>query len=430
MKWGPRLRKSAPRDEKVWESNEQILAEWTEHLRIHGYSENVLNHYPTDLRVFMEVWGPPGPGQTLLTELEDPDIQAFIEAIGRKCSKLIRGEKPQCLKGHDLAKCPLLNTAENPETYHACPGYQPLIVSGVLSYLRSIQSFYRWLSESGYIKYNPANPVMGRFLQRHKADLQKLKRNPRRRVLKVEEVRRLVEGAPLHHAVAYAIAAKCFLREHEALKLRLGRYCNLEEGWIEIPPESGKFGSKRLGNNRIIIDAELRPILERYLVWRERKVKRDTSGQPLTDRLVLTIYGKEWGKGWAGNFRKTLHTDCVRLGIMTGKETKREERFNTHCFRAFATTWARDKGINDAQLHVLRGDKGSGAIDVYDFHLGRLPGLYQSFAPVLGIQPPTPLSGNRSATRASWPTQTHGSNSSSRHALTSSVSTAKPASSS
>jgi hypothetical protein len=96
----------------------------------------------------------------------------------------------------------------------------------------------------------------------------------------------------------------------------------------------------------------------------------------------LTIFGLPWcSNGFQGNFKNQLHKHCIRLGVMTGQETEREERVNPHCFRAWATTWALDHGANYAQVGVLRGDKAPGAIGEYDELLRRLPELYRIYGP-------------------------------------------------
>jgi hypothetical protein len=126
-------------------------------------------------------------------------------------------------------------------------------------------------------------------------------------------------------------------------------------------------------------------MLDQYLIWRERKVCRDSDGKPTSDKLVITNTGKPWGKnGFQGNFRIMMHKDCIRLGLMTGQEKTREEMINTTCFRAFASTAALDRGANSAQVQVLRGDKAQGTVGVYDDPRPRLAGLYRDFGLTIG----------------------------------------------
>jgi integrase len=226
---------------------------------------------------------------------------------------------------------------------------------------------------------------MARFRRRHRLVIEQRQRNPRRRILKDDEVRRLIQGSPIRRAIVYALMAKCFLRIHEVMKLSLDpQYIDLKAGYIDLPPDPD-YGDKRRGPNRIIIDSEMRPLLKKYLAWRATKVKRTEEGVAVTDKLVITSFGKAWcSNGFQGNFRVMMHKDCVRLGIMTGKEKTRTERVNTSCFRAYASTRALDRGANSSQVQVLRGDKQAGVLGVYDNSRPRLDGLYRKFGPMLG----------------------------------------------
>ena len=374
--WDPSLGKAGDKPRRKWTSNKEIVEAWIEHLKRNNYSRNVLEHYPFDARVFIRPWK-----DTLITELSAEDIQQFVDLYSTKCSRLLNSDTPSCRLGLDIATCPVLRG----EPAAGCASYRAMDPSGILSIVRTVKALYGWLLEENHIPFNPVDPVFRKFKRRHRSLLIQRARNPRRRAVTVEEIRTLVQRSPIHHAIVYALMAKCFLREHEALKLRFNpQFCNLQDGWMELPPDR-KFGDKRIGNNRIILDAELMVLMRRYLDWRDRHVKRDQDGNEVTDRLILTMYGIEWGAGWAGNFRSALHTDCERIGIMTGNEKEREQRFNCHCFRSFATTWARDHRAADAEVQVLRGDKAAGAIDRYDMYIARLPELYRQFGPQLGL---------------------------------------------
>jgi integrase len=376
--WKPKLQKSVPSEAKTWPSNEAMLADFEAFLRDNNYAATVREHYPHEVRVFMELWD----GQPL-TKLDDADIDSFVSVISRKCAKLQRGTHPRCLVKQPLSHCPLLLGAD-PETYPSCPGYQALDPAGVRSYLRTLKAFYNWLVDQRAIKHNPVTPVFRRFSRRHKALFARRKSRPRARDWTMDEVKAYVEGTPIQRGFAVALGAKGFCRLHEVMKLTVASV-NLQEGWIDIP-DNYSYGDKRQGNNRIILDAELRSLTVRLLQWREEHVRRKPDGTPVTDKLVLTTFGKAWAvKTFRGNFRLQLHKDCIRLGLMTGKETQRSQRLNFHGLRALATTWARGHRAIDAELQVLRGDCAPGAIDHYDRFLARLPELYRDYGPQIGL---------------------------------------------
>lgn len=371
MRWEPKLAKAPVRAEEVWDTNERILQEWNAHVGKRGAANTQRNH-----RVYVRVFV--GFFDALVTTLDRSDMEAFVSRISTKCAKLMNGAEPQCLAKQPIATCPLLTGMPG----DVCPRYQALDPSGVWSYICSVNRFYEWLIEEGRVAKNPMVSVMRDFASRHSELWDERRRKPRRRELKVEDVRTLVTRSPPHHAMAYLLMAKCFMRIHEVLKLRADPlHFNIQEGWMDIP-SNWMLGNKRKGNKRIILDAELRRFIRTvYWPWREDHIARTPAGDPAHDAFLITTFGKPWGKAAQHNLNTTLHTDAVRLGLMTGRERRREERVNSHGFRAFASTWARSKGISSLDLLCIRGDIAPGSLEFYDHYLARLPGLYRQFAP-------------------------------------------------
>jgi hypothetical protein len=378
MTWNPRLTKAPEEVFEPWTTNERIWREWDGHIERRVKADNTkrnLRTYPPALfRMFDSV---------LITELKQPDMENFVRTIEQKCAKLMNGKNPQCLRHMDLTTCPML-TGARPAT---CPKYQALLPSGTWAYICAINRLYDWLLELGRVPANPMLPVMRDFHATHKGWFDERRRHPERRTLTLAEVVALGTKTPIQHAIGNLAASKCFLRIHEVLKLSFDpQYCNLDEGYMDIPgmPVLG-LGSKRLGNHRIILDHELRPRIHDYREWWEKHVQRLPNGKPATMRMILTTRGTPWGKNAVGNYIKALHTDAIDLGFMDGKEERRIERINTHCFRAFAVTQAKKRKISFPDLQILRGDLAPGAIERYDDYLDRLQDLYRQFGPILGI---------------------------------------------
>lgn len=376
MSWNEPLGKAPSTHSEEWPTNAHVMEAWKRHVLRRG-AKNTQRNLISYVGVFIRTFQP------LVTTLETPDIEAFVAKIGMKCSKFINSKEPECRGNHQsIAACPFVQVGL---AYDSCMGYKPLDPQGVWSYITAVNQFYEWLLEEGRIARNPALAVMRDFASRHSAFFDERRRKPRRRSLNIEEVRKLVKQTPLHHGIGYLLMCKCFLRLHEALKLRIDpEFCNVTEGWMDIPAD-WELGNKRKGNKRIILDAEARRWLRRYLDWWTENVSRSPDGKPATWNLLLTKAGKPWGKNAVHNFNSALHTDAIRLGLMTGKETERQDRVNSHCFRAFATTWARAKGVSHADLQLLRGDLAPGSIERYDDYLSRLPALYGSFGPVIEL---------------------------------------------
>jgi site-specific recombinase XerC len=372
MTWKPPLVQAPPQAQHVWRDNAEIREVYLAHLKAH-YSTNTYRGYGSDITVFLGMWD-----QALVTTLQQPDIDRFLVVMAPKCAKLQNGATPSCRLGFDMAGCPLLKEGV---PYTTCHRYQPLDVMALWSYLRTIHSFYEWLRENGHIGLNPATGPMRRFRRRHKAVFDERRRKPRRRRFSRAELRKLLHGSPIQHAIMYVLMAKCFLRIHEVLKLSLApSHCNLQEGWMDIPVVEGWPG-KRQGNARIILDGEALVWINKYLDWRDEHVKRDPLGNPITERLCINQNGEPWALSAIANFRTAMQKDCRRVGLMTGAETERQDRFGPHGLRAFATKAARDRRANDAELQVMRGDVAPGAIDRYDEYLDRLPDLYHRLGP-------------------------------------------------
>ncbi|MES2154620.1 MAG: hypothetical protein V4510_05735 [bacterium] len=351
MSWMEPLRKTPAPQRRVWASSDEIITTWADALEHKGSAQSVLEHYPKEAKAFARLWG-----STLLTQLEAHDVETAIQRLEGKC-KHLRGADPKCNVGLAVQSCPLL-TGAAPQS---CPRYAPLDPTGVRSYLRTMNALYEWLLMEGHVAVNPIAGPRASFEQRHRELFAERSRNARTRELTMPDVKRIVLESPVQHGTPYLVQAKCFVRMHEVLKLDMvpGMW-NLEQGWAEIP-RNRAMGGKRLGNHRIIFDRELKTWLtDRYLPWRDDHVQRDDDGKPVTTRFAITQRGLPWGKGWRGNYRTTLHKNAKRIGLMTGREKKREERFNSHCFRGFSTTYALGTGINDLELKILRGEKYRG----------------------------------------------------------------------
>jgi integrase len=275
------------------------------------------------------------------------------------------------------------------QTGNSCGKYEALLPSGVLAQLVALSNFFEWVVREGGAPRNPVTPVMSRYLERNRDFWDERRRNPNRRRLKDAEVNLLVTSTPPHISIAVTMMAAGFLRIHEAMKLSVApQFLDLDERLITIPADAN-YGGKRQGvNHKVWLNDALLAIVRRYLIWREHHVARDDDGNPRTDKLCLTRLGNAWSpNGFQGNFKNALHKECIRLGIMTGRETQSRERVNPHAFRAWACTWAALRGADSTQVRYLKGDRQPGAIDMYvDMDRG-LADLYKRFGPILEVGP-------------------------------------------
>lgn len=375
MKWTPQLGKAPSRKLEEWKTNAEVYEAWIAHVKKRG-AKNTQRNLITYVGVFIAMFHP------LVTTLERADIEKFVERISTKCARLMVGKRTECRGNRfDIQVCPLLAG----QTGALCAGYKPLDPAGVWSYVCAINRFYDWLLVEGRIVANPALGVMRDYMANHALLFQERRNKPRRRNLVNAEISKLIKSSPLHHGIAYMVMAKCFLRIHEVLKLSWEpQYCDLEEGWMDIP-RSWELGDKRQGNRRIIVDARLKYWVLIYRKWWENTVKRDAEGNPVTQRFLITCRGRPWGSNAGHNLNTALHANAVNAELMDGSETEREDRVNSHCFRAYATTDARCLGAPFEVLQTMRGDLAPGSIQRYDDYIRRLPDLYRRYGPRLDV---------------------------------------------
>lgn len=377
--WDPRPSKAPDRRREPWTRPEQPWKAWQVQVARRGKPNTKRNliTYPNVLyRMYPD---------HLLTDLNEDDMRTFVDTIGSKCSRLMNGENPSCIRGLDITTCPIMH-GRSPTT---CNQYAALRIQSVWSYITPINQMYEWFRKQNRLPngFNPMLPVMQDYRHRHRAEFDELTRDPNRRNLTLKEIQTLVKGSAPNHAVVYFMATKFFERIHEALRMSFeDRYCNLEEGWMILPAGGPDEPHKRKGNHDVILDMEAKHYLRTYRdTWWKRKVKR-IDDVPVTHRVALTNRGLPFADNAEGNFnRQCLQKDAKRLGLMTGDE-ERGETITTHAFRAFACTWARNRQVPPSDEAILRGDLTSGTSAArYDDYRQRLPSIYEEYAPVLGL---------------------------------------------
>jgi hypothetical protein len=87
MIWQNAIEKAPIRQEEVWDTNERINDEWCKRVNRRGAKNSQRNnrmYVGAFIRMFT----------ALVTTLERADIEAFVERISRKCSRLILSEPP------------------------------------------------------------------------------------------------------------------------------------------------------------------------------------------------------------------------------------------------------------------------------------------------------------------------------------------------
>lgn len=276
--------------------------------------------------------------------------------------------------------------------------------------LHALAKFYKYLARVGAVQVNFMSDIVSEHYEempREDEGAEK-RRNPT-----VEEMVKLVNGTahPARRAF-YASSAKWSFRPNEMLMLDRYASFGLEDPTGKIAPgfdegfrmhsklasfdQAGdlvylpktKGGTdKRKGNRWMVIDSELRPILEQYFGWWEKTVKRDASGKATTSAMWLNEHGEAL-------LQKRLYPryftlDCERLGLMkAGDRMMSVRRWTGHCQRHFGEQIRQLHNVPSDWNNHFRGDAFKDARgDYYKPTPDHIRQKYHELIPLLGFQP-------------------------------------------
>jgi len=276
--------------------------------------------------------------------------------------------------------------------------------------LHALAKFYKYLARTGAVSVNFMVDVVSEHYEempREDEGAEK-RRNPT-----VEEMVRLVNGTahPARRAF-YAASAKWSYRPNEMLML--DRYASFglvnpsgvlsrgfEEGFalhaklacfdeagdlVYLPKTKGGT-DKRKGNRWMVIDSELRPILEQYFAWWDKTVKRGGNGQPVTSALWLNEHGDALRQDRL--YPRYFTLDCERLGLMKpGDREVMTRRWTAHCQRHFGEQIRQLHNVPSDWNNHFRGDAFKDARgDYYKPTPEHIRQKYHELIPHLGFQP-------------------------------------------
>lgn len=282
-----------------------------------------------------------------------------------------------------------------------CPLFLSLAGSTIAHKLHALDKWFGYLARMGAIQVNFMGDLMEEWYEENpKTDngSEEKKRNPTH-----DEARRMVNETthPMHRAL-YACSFKWWTRPNETLSL--DRYASLGlpmprghkmppgfksgflshpevesfeagGGLVYVPEKVDEAGQprreKRSGNRWLVVDAELRPILEQYLAWWERTVQRNDDGTPKTTALWLTDLGTgvelDAVRGVPSDWNeRTWYADAERLGIMQpGDREDPERRLAGHCARHYGQKKCQEEKVHPDWNKHFRGDAFQDARGAY-----------------------------------------------------------------
>ena len=291
-----------------------------------------------------------------------------------------------------------------------CAGCAQFVRPTMKHRFNALSKWYKYLTRVGIVPHN----FVADIVEENGEDKRgRHERGEKRRNPSVEEMVRLVNGtAHPQKRAFYAASAKWWFRPNEMLML--DRYASFglasptgetpagfERGFQarpELPsfaeggdlvylPETKGALDKRKGNRWMVIDAELRPLLEQHFAWWERTVKRDRDGKPLTTKLWITATGVPVRIHRL--YPSFFIDDTLRLGLMTESERRNPKRvWTAHCQRHFGEKLLEMHNVPDSWCNHFRGDAFSDARGHYFVPSPeQVRQKYLELVPRIGFQP-------------------------------------------
>lgn len=343
-------------------TNEEALALWDEHMKNRPEMSTRGQRYA--IKSFLSAL-PPG---MLVLDVRPHHLKEYIAGYSKTCKNFMThlgARGPGCRLAQDLKQCGM-----------ECPAYASMPKRSIQNRMQAVSSLFSILE---YLEHIPANPMTGvrKAWQREFGHI--IEPEPEVFRPKLEDVRKLIQGTgPIHRKMLYFVMAKTGIRIHESMKLRVDRdFMNLEEGWFKV-----SRGGKRKGNPYLIIDSELRSMLDDYLEWREANAKT------ALPNLLLNAKGYPLNYTMRTNVNRHLfQKDAIRLGLQAA-DAPAGKRWHSHSMRHFFSDHLDREGCDKLWWHVLRGDIVKGTQGVYiDLRdLDRIRQQYLRYAPVLSVR--------------------------------------------
>ena len=231
----------------------------------------------------------------------------------------------------------------------------------------AISSFFDYLVFEQISESNIVLPFRKRYLRMYKKNID----SPRRRLLAVEEMSRLVNSIldPRDKAIA-VLLAKTGVRRGEMLKIDVDDI-NWTDYSITLKP------TPKRSNRIVYFDDETAVVLKRWLKVRETL-------NPKTKALFVSY---QTSRRLSRNGAYTAVVKYAKqLGFHNPDSPKLEDHFGPHCFRHWFTTFLLRNGMQREYVKELRGDARKEAIDIYH-HIDKqeLRKAYLACIPKLGI---------------------------------------------
>ena len=233
-----------------------------------------------------------------------------------------------------------------------------------------LSTLYDYLVFEELVTKNPVAGVRKRFLRRYKDENDVEAESPRK-LLTIEEMSRLINSIlDTRDKAILAVLAKTGVRRGELIAMDVSDI-DWSNQSITLKP---KF--KKRSNRLVYFDDETSRVLRRWVNQRENL-------HPETPALFIGERGDRLKRH--GVYQMTVKY-ATAVGLHDPKSKNPANRFGPHSCRHFFTTWLRRQGMSREFIKVLRGDRRTEAIDLYDrIDREELRRAYLAYIPQLGI---------------------------------------------
>lgn len=224
--------------------------------------------------------------------------------------------------------------------YQKLPGTQKsLSVGAQVARLMSVKTFYRFVTQAGFMPFNPAASL----------ELPKVK-SPLPSVLSEAEVLRLLEVPDVR--TAFGLRDRALLELLYGTALRNSELCGLRLDQVDLPQRQLVIAKgKGLKGRLLPLGDEARAWLEAYL--------RDARPQLLRSEGISEVFLDRWGH--AGLQRSAL--SAIVRGL--AREGKLEKKVTPHTLRHSCATHMLRRGAGLRHLQKLLGHASSATTELY-----------------------------------------------------------------
>jgi integrase/recombinase XerD len=229
-----------------------------------------------------------------------------------------------------------------------------------------ICSFYDYLAYCELITGNPIRPVMTRYLQSYKGNMQQ----QTHKLISVEEAAALINSlVDVRDKALVLLLLKTGIRKKELISLDI-EDINWAEQSIRLKPTAKRT------NRTVFFDDECSAMLKRWLKVREARAPPGESALFLGSR----------GRLKRGGIRYIIEPAARRVGIHNAESKRLEDHFAPHACRHFFTTHLLRAGMPREYVKELRGDVRGEAIDLYHhIDMRELRESYLAHIPQFGL---------------------------------------------